>query len=103
DSPWKQFTDFEANTLKVRAIRDWNLSNAKVSAVWEYVQSSFTEKYHPVKDWLLNLQWDGDDHATKLCSYLKTENDALFRSYFEAWALCAVGQVLDGEPNEYML
>lgn len=100
---WSEFTDTEANTIKVMAVRDWGLDRCRVSEIGEYTNSLYVSAYHPVKEYLDGLTWDNGNHIDNLCRMVKTENDSLWRDYVRAWLIRAVDQVVTGTANEYML
>jgi len=52
--------------------------------------------FHPVRDYLNALDWDHEDHITRLCSYFQDEHD-VFRLWLPRWLVGAVARVL--RPN----
>jgi predicted P-loop ATPase len=52
--------------------------------------------FHPVRDYLIGLQYDHEDHIGKLCSYFSDTND-VFRLWLPKWLVGAVARVL--KPN----
>lgn len=67
-------------------------------------------KYHPVKDYLNGLEWDGGSHITMLSTYFKddgmtiTDSDGnvhgLFGFMLRKWMIGAVAKALDGDKGK---
>ena len=43
--------------------------------------------WHPAKDWIESVEWDGVDRFEALCASVTTDTPDLFRAYFRRWAL----------------
>lgn len=43
--------------------------------------------WHPVKDWIESVEWDGVDRFEALAASVTTDTPDLFRRYFRRWAL----------------
>lgn len=66
--------------------------------------------YHPVKDYLLNLQWDGEDHLTKFLKYIRDDgreivypdgsSTPLYKALFKRWMIGCVARALDGDNED---
>jgi putative DNA primase/helicase len=56
-------------------------------------------KFHPIKDYLEGLKWDGVDHIGNLCEFIK-DKDGVFHQIFRAWLLGAVGRILGPRPGQ---
>ena len=55
--------------------------------------------FHPVKDYLNGLSWDGVDHIQKLGTYFK-DQDNLFPLHIRKWLIGAVERVLGKRPGQ---
>lgn len=65
--------------------------------------------YHPVRDWMDSLHWDGQDHISTLTTHFRdthnmiTDRDGKRRSafnlYFRRWVVGAVAKVYRAEQN----
>lgn len=79
------------------AIRQLALSNGlsknNMSEVIRVIAEN--NKYHPIKDHLNRLQWDGKPHIAQLASYV-TDSYGMFPLYLEKWMVGAVAKLFDG-------
>ena len=57
-------------------------------ALWSQAREN---AYHPIRDWLNSLTWDGEDHITKLASYF-TDKHGLFEFTIKRWLVGAVAR-----------
>jgi Virulence-associated protein E-like domain/Primase C terminal 2 (PriCT-2) len=65
--------------------------------IWNCILKMASESaFHPVRDYLNPLVWDGEDHIEKLCSYFQTEDE--FQKYLTKWLVGAVAKAYAG-PN----
>lgn len=56
-------------------------------------------RFHPIKDYLNSLKWDGQDHIGKLASYF-TDEDNMFGLLLRKWLIGAVSKVIRPDPTE---
>jgi len=71
-----------------------------------YVAEAYRNAYHPVKDYLAGLKWDGKNHIATLCSYIKDAHApiqyrgnttaSVFGIWLSRWLLGAVAKVFAG-------
>ncbi len=45
-----------------------------------WVAEAYEHQFHPIKEYLSELKWDGQDHIKKLCTYFK-DKDGVFKLY----------------------
>jgi hypothetical protein len=74
-----------------------------------YTSEASDFAYHPVRDWLEGLKWDGDDHFINLSTYFRDthamvtdrygQRRTAFDLYFRRWMVGAVAKVMQGEQN----
>ena len=55
-------------------------------------------RYHPIKDYLENLKWDGADWIHALAGYF-TDQDRVFEIFLKRWLIGAVAKVMDNQQN----
>lgn len=55
-----------------------------------YLKSHFVARYNPIRNYLKNLEYNGKDNIKKFCSYVNTDDDALFYKQMKKWAVRAV-------------
>lgn len=100
-------TDVIAAQIRTRA-RDAGLKG--MGALEDvYLSEAFKHAYHPVKDYLNALTWDGDDHIGALANCLISSDEpivyedgrraALHAVYLRRWLIGAVAKVLHGQQN----
>ena len=68
-----------------------------------YVAEAYRNAYHPVKDYLNGLKWDGNNHIATLCNYVKdghapiqyrgNATASVFSVWLSRWLLGAVAKV----------
>jgi hypothetical protein len=56
-------------------------------------------QFHPVKDYLESLTWDGQDHIATLSIYFKDKDD-LFYEVLKHWLIGAVGKIIGPRPGQ---
>jgi len=61
-------------------------------------EAAYRNKYHPVREYLDGLEWDGDDHFSALMEKLKMSS-ALAEVFFKKFLIGSVAKVLDGKQN----
>lgn len=93
------FDDTRSNILETR-LRDDGIPvrHAEVAAV----AIGNENRFHPVRDYLLDLEWDGADHIILLASYFKDEH-GVFSLYLRKWLIGSVARVLNPGSQNFML
>lgn len=64
---------------------------ATAEIAWTYLADQ--NRYHPIVDYFQSLQWDGENHIAKLCSYIQ-DRDGLFEKWLTRWLVGSVAKVL---------
>jgi predicted P-loop ATPase len=96
-----------SDTVELRIL--YRLGNAGYSSK-EKTRQAFTEEasehpFHPVRDYLNGLAWDGKDHIGKLASYF-TDDEQVFGVWLRKWLIGAVAKVLvtpNGSQNRTLV
>jgi hypothetical protein len=88
-------------------LREYDYKNKEV-AMDAMSSMALENKFHPIKDYLNSLAWDGYyegsiwkgvDQIGNLCGYIK-DKDGVFRYIFRKWLIGAVGRVLGSRPGQ---
>ena len=65
-----------------------------------YTMDAYNNRYHPIRDYLDNLEWDGEEHVGPFLDHLTfSEKDRTARRFFIRWMLGAVGKVFNHDQN----
>jgi len=65
-----------------------------------YTMDAYNNRYHPIKNYLINLEWDGEEHVGPFLDHLTfSEKDRTARRFFIRWMLGAVGKVFNHDQN----
>lgn len=67
-----------------------------------YRAYAWKHRYHPVKDFLSGLSWDGKNHIENLASYFNDEY-GMFPAWLRKWLIGAVAKVYQAEQNPMLV
>jgi len=86
-------------------LADWSIRHPEKRISYRHLGNAVTlvaaeNTYHPVKEYLESLTWDGEDHLGRLEEYLEGEN---FGRWFRHWAVAAVAKVYDQEQSPMLV
>lgn len=106
-----KLSDITAAVLRMQ-MRDRGVRN--MAAIEDaYTAEARKNAYHPIKDYLNGLKWDGYDHIGALAKKIQSDNEPVFYAdetsrplhevYLRRWMLGAVAKVLDGEQNPMLV
>jgi len=59
---------------------------------------AFRNSYHPIKDYLESLSWDGEDHISKLAAYFTDEHN-VFDKWLRYWLIGAVARLYENNAR----
>lgn len=108
----RALTDITAATIR-RDMRDRGVKN--MAAVEDaYMAEAQRNCYHPVKDYLARLVWDGEDHISAWASKMESDSGVvdyhdgnppipLHAVYLYRWAIGAVAKVMTGAQNPMLV
>lgn len=63
-----------------------------------YTAYAWTERYHPVRDYLTGLTWNGQSHIAALAQYVTDRHD-VFTLFLRRWMIGAVAKVFQAAQN----
>jgi len=92
--------DMLAATLRA-AMRD--LGHVCVATIEDaYAAYAMEHSFHPVKDYLQMLHWDGDEHIARVAQYFN-DHDNVFYMFFRRWLIGAVAKVYEAAQNPMLV
>lgn len=93
----KPLDKVQVSTINNR-LRDIGLnSTGRIEDAWNEVASG--NRYHPIKDYLSNLQWDGEDHISRFVIGYLDETTGFGVTAFKRWLIGAVAKVFEQSQN----
>lgn len=95
------------------ALRDIGLPKKLKAAEDAYLMAARKDSYHPIRDYLDALEWDGNNHIGLLTGYIESSDPPIvYRSgdalplhhvYFYRWLIGAVAKVYTGAQNAMLV
>lgn len=95
------------------ALRDIGLTKKLAAAEDAYYTFAKKNAYHPVRDYLDSLKWDGEDHIGALAAHFYSNDPAveykdgtkvaLFYVYLYRWLIAAVAKAYTGSQNAMLV
>lgn len=79
-----------------------NYSITDAHAKRALIRMADDQQYHPVKDYLTSLKWDGVDHIERLIAHFD-DPGGHFDLWFRHWIVGAVAKVFDGHQNPMLV
>lgn len=67
-----------------------------------YFAEAYNQRYHPVKQYLLSLAWDGEKHIETLSSYFQDQYGT-FATWLRKWLIGACAKVFEAEQNPMLV
>ena len=108
----RAITDIMQAEIRMK-LRDVGLAKKIAAAEDAYIAEAKKNAYHPVRDYLDGLQWDGHEHIGALTDCLESSDPPiiykdgttmpLHHVYFYRWLIGAVAKVYDGEHNPLLV
>jgi hypothetical protein len=100
----------DALQAKMRSqMRDCGFSQPSKHIEDAYIAEAYDQRYHPIKDYLDGLTWDGDPHIDDLAAFFTDahpltrdqdgEECSVFALWLRRWLIGAVAKVLNAEQN----
>ena len=87
-------------------LRDSGIDTVRIAEdVW--IAHAQANTYHPIRDYLNGLRWDGRPHIDRLANFFEDAHQRpdmdhpcpVFHTYLRRWAVGAVAKALDGHQN----
>ena len=108
----RAISDILAAEIRVQ-LRDIGLAKKIAAAEDAYIADAKRNAYHPVRDYLDALKWDGAEHIEELTECLVSTDPPveyktgdvrpLHHVYFYRWLIGAVAKVYNGEQNAMLV
>ena len=67
-----------------------------------YTAHAWSNRYHPIRDYLMDLKYDGQDHIGHFASYFTDEHN-VFGKWIRRWLVGACARVMAGEQNRVLV
>lgn len=105
-------TDITQAEIRMR-LRDEGLAKKIAAAEDAYLAEAKKNAYHPVRDYLEKLEWDGADHIAALTAFIRSDDPPvrysngdvhpLHHVYLYRWLIGAVAKVYSGGQNAMLV
>lgn len=95
-----RMTDMMAATIRGR-LRDYGVPETNI-AEDAYMAHAWRQRYHPIRDYLTNLKWDGGDYISKLASHF-TDERGVIDLWLKRWLIGACARVMANEQNRMLV
>lgn len=93
-------TDVKRAEIRER-LRDRGYGRYLAAAEDSILAEGARHSYHPVREYLESLNWDGDCHISKLATYF-TDDDGMFGIYLRHFLIGAVRRVFTGKHHRVL-
>lgn len=97
--PFRAMGDIDESVLMARLL-DYGMRGEGHMRKALHTQAA-TNRYHPVRQYLESLRWDGRDHVTGFLNHLDMSSEAA-ETFWRKWLIGSLAKVLDSHQN-YML
>lgn len=97
----ERMTDVMRAAIRVR-LRDNGFARHVIPAEDAYLAEAGRNRYHPVREYLSALQWDGHAHIETLASYF-TDKQEVFALYLRKWLIGAVARAFTGDHHAVLV
>jgi hypothetical protein len=67
-----------------------------------YLAEALKNSYHPVREYLNTLLWDGEPHIARLVTFFRDKHN-VFPFWFKRWVIGAVAKVMAAEQNPILI
>lgn len=94
-------TDPIRATIRTR-MRDMGYRRHLVAIEDAYIAHAYHEQYHPIKDYLTGLEWDGYPHIAELAACFQ-DVDNVFGKWLLKWLVGAIAKVFNAEQNSMLV
>ena len=108
----RAINDILAAEIRMK-LRDEGLAKKLAAAEDAYIAEAKKNAYHPVRDYLESLEWDGEDHIGALTSHISSDDPPvryangtameLHHVYIYRWLIGAVAKVYTGAQNAMLV
>lgn len=100
--------DYEIRDLKTNEVFQFNESSLLINLSREgitssmrplkiFLKSHLVPTFNEIEEYLSSLVWDGKDHIAKYASYVKTDNDSLYKKHLKKWAVRSVKSIFHND------
>ena len=94
-------TDNDAEAIRAK-LRDINIHETNVAEEAYRTYACEHHAYHPIRDYLLNLQFQGGDPIGDLAAHFQDEYN-MFSTWLRRWCIGSVARVMGAEQNRTLI
>ena len=94
-------SDITAAKLRT-AMRDLGYTTGMAAIEDAYITEAARNQYHPIKDYLESLTWDGKDHIKYLSSFF-TDQQNIFGLWLKKWLVGSVAKIYSKYQNPMLV
>ena len=93
-------TDSIAEVIKTEMRDRGHVCTNIIESAW--TAHAFQNQFHPVKDYLDSLEWNGEENIAALCMKVEDKDNA-FPVFFRRWAIGAVAKCFESAQNAMLV
>lgn len=97
----KTITDYDDAEIRMRMEDEGYKGRQRIQDA--ILTTAKENEYHPIKDYLNSLKWDGIQRIEKLAGYFNAQYVGLFPVVLRKWLIGSIARIMDGDQNPMLV